>query len=82
MKKAELFQWLMQSTGKLSKARLEQLYKIIELFCRAEDPKDHKGVTDAEWEKVSLIKGILSLNNARRLRRLRIIASQMEKKEA
>ena len=82
MKNAELVQQLMQNAGKLSKTRLEQLYKIIELFCRAEDPKDYKGVTDAEWEKVSLIGCILSLNDARRLRCLRIIASQMEKKEA
>ena len=82
MKKAELFQRLMQSTGKLSKARLEQLYEVVELFRRESDPTDYDTLTDAEWEKIGLIKGILSLNDARRLRCLRIIASQMKKKEA
>ena len=82
MKKAELFQQLIQSTGKLSKARLEQLYEIIELFRRAADPQDYKEVTDAEWEKISLIGCILCLYDVGHLRGLRAIASQMEKKEA
>ena len=72
----------MQSAGKLSKARLEQLYEIIELFRRAADPQDYKEVTDAEWEKISLIGSVMCLYDVGHLRGLRAIASQMEKKEA
>ena len=81
MKKAELFQRLMQSTGKLSKARLEQFYEVVELFRRESDPTDYDTLTDAEWEKVSLIGCILCLYDVGHLRGLRAIASQMEKKE-